>query len=335
MGSHLGRVVGIDLARGVALVAMFVAHTAPSPGPAGVLNLSEFVTAPLFALLIGAGAFFSSERMNFPQLFASSVVRAIAFVALGLYIEGWGAQVDIVLPYLGVLSLLMAPLVFAPAWVLAGLAVASWWFALTLKTYFMPAYSQSLAEGGYLHYAYQWLFTGAHYQVVTLLCYACVGAVLARALSDWGMVGDAVLAVAATGVAGLLFWYSRTAVEEFLPYTSTRLEMGFALALCLAAVGWCCLLARLFANRQAILAPLVDAGRMTLTLYVLHVGLLALYTRYAPVYGWPMNDDSWLMMGGLIVVSLLFAWAWGRFLGGTFLRRGPLETPLALISGRG
>lgn len=335
MASNLGRVVGVDVARGVALLSMFVAHTAPSPGPFGVLNLSEFATAPLFAFLIGAGAFFSSERMNFPQLFASSVVRAIAFIALGLYLEGWGAQVDIVLPYLGVLSLLMAPLVFAPGWVLALVAAASWWFALILKTYFLPAYGQVLVEGGYQSYLYQWLFTGTSYQVVTLLCYACVGAVLARALEEWGLVGDAVLAVAATGVSGMIFWYSRTAVAEFLPYTSSRLEMGFALALCLAVVGWCCLLARVLAGREGLLEPLAVAGRMTLSLYVLQIGLLALYSRYAPSYGWSPRDDSWWVLAGLVVLSVAFALVWSRLLGATFLRRGPLETPLALVSGRG
>lgn len=41
-----GRIIGVDLARCLALIAMYVAHVAPSAGPAGILNLSEFVTAP-------------------------------------------------------------------------------------------------------------------------------------------------------------------------------------------------------------------------------------------------------------------------------------------------
>lgn len=39
-----------DLARGVAVVSMLVAHTAPV---GGILNLSEFLTAPLFAMIVG------------------------------------------------------------------------------------------------------------------------------------------------------------------------------------------------------------------------------------------------------------------------------------------
>ena len=46
----------MDAARGVAVISMFVAHTAPSNGTADVLYLSEFLTFPLFALLVGVGA---------------------------------------------------------------------------------------------------------------------------------------------------------------------------------------------------------------------------------------------------------------------------------------
>ncbi|MDO4897771.1 MAG: hypothetical protein Q3965_00545 [Rothia sp. (in: high G+C Gram-positive bacteria)] len=330
-----GRLIGVDLARCLALVSMFVAHTAPSAGPAGVLNLSEFLTAPLFALLIGTAAFYSAERMSFPVLFASSVVRAIALVAVGLYIEGWGAQVDIVLPYLGVLSLLMAPLVYLPSWALGALAAASWWFAAVLKNYFSDAYYAASAQGGYLHYLYQWVFTGTNYQAFTLLCYACAGAVVAAGVQRWGAAGDAALAVATTGLAGVVFWYTRGLPYEFMPYTASRLEIGFSLLISLAALGWSCLAARLLAAKMRLLAPFVAAGKMTLSLYVLQVAVLAAYVAYAPRFGLPTSDDSWVMMGGLMVGSLVFAWLWDRLLGATFARRGPLETPLAWISGRG
>jgi hypothetical protein len=40
------RDLGVDVARGVAVFSMFVAHFAPSAGPGGVLILSEYLTAP-------------------------------------------------------------------------------------------------------------------------------------------------------------------------------------------------------------------------------------------------------------------------------------------------
>lgn len=333
--SGAGRIIGIDVARCFALISMFIAHTAPSGGPGGLLNLSEFLTAPLFALLIGASAFYSSQSMSFPLLFASSVVRAIALVALGLYLGTWGAQVDIVLQYLGLLSLIVAPLVFLPAWALGAVAVVCWWCAALARTYFAAAAAQATLEGSYTAYLYDWAFTGPSYQVFTLLTYACVGAILAAGLENWGAIGDATVAVAGTGVTCLLFWYSRTAVPEFLPYTSSRLEIGFSLSACIAVVGWSCLLARVVNQNEGLISPLVAAGRMTLTLYVLQIAVLAAYSVYAAGYGLPARDDSWLMMFGLIAVTLFFAWSWQRFLGHTFVRRGPLETPLAWVSGRG
>lgn len=333
--STTGRIIGVDIARCMALLSMFVAHVAPSGGPAGVLNLSEFLTAPLFALLIGVSAYLSSERMSFPVLFASSVVRGIVLIAVGLYIDTWGAQVDIVLAYLGVLSIAIAPLVFLPAWVLGALSLICWWFAATAKTYFAASYMEQVLADGYLHYAYQWVFTGAYYQAFTFLAYACMGAVFARALGDWGAIGDTVTAVAATGLAGLVYWYATSNLPEFLPYTADRTEIAFNLFLSVAVLGWSCLLARVFASRSHLLDPLVVTGRMTLSLYVLQIGVLALYARYAPAYGLPLRDDSWAMMAGLILGAVLFAWGWDRLLGGTFARRGPLETPLAWVSGRG
>ena len=50
------RLVWVDVARGLALVSMFLAHAAPSGGPGGALHLTEFLTAALFAALVGVGA---------------------------------------------------------------------------------------------------------------------------------------------------------------------------------------------------------------------------------------------------------------------------------------
>ena len=46
----------VDMLRGLALVSMFVAHCAPDDGPFRLAALTEFATAPLFALLIGISA---------------------------------------------------------------------------------------------------------------------------------------------------------------------------------------------------------------------------------------------------------------------------------------
>ena len=51
IGAAGQRFVGVDLARGLAVVFMIFAHTSPS----AIDIPTEYLTAPLFALLIGVG----------------------------------------------------------------------------------------------------------------------------------------------------------------------------------------------------------------------------------------------------------------------------------------
>lgn len=333
--SASGRIIGVDVARFAALIGMFIAHAAPDRGPGGIWNFSEFYTGALFAVLAGTSTMLSARSMNFSTLFASCLVRGIFLIALGLYLNTWGAQVDIVFQYLGVLNFILPLLVFFPWWVLVVTGFLATWAALPAAEYFQGAHMHALYERSYTAYIYEWVFTGANYSVVALLPAACAGIVVGGLIDRWGAGGDAGLMLgAAVATAGLL-WYSRWAVDEFLPNTSTPLEIGFSLVSALAVLGFCCLLARGFVGHEALLAPFIWGGRMTLTLYTLHIGVLALYARYAPAYGLPARDDSYPMMFGLIIGALLFAWVWQRALGGTFLRRGPLESVLAAVSGRG
>ena len=103
----------VDVVRFLALVAMYVAHVAPVPGPAHVLELSEYLTMPLFALLVGVGAQLGSRRPG-PATGRPRLVRALALVVLGLALELAEAQVVIVLVHLGVLVLVAALLARLP-----------------------------------------------------------------------------------------------------------------------------------------------------------------------------------------------------------------------------
>ncbi|WP_188359220.1 acyltransferase family protein [Rothia aerolata] len=328
------RMVGIDLARCVALVSMFVAHVAPSAGPGGVLNLSEFLTAALFAMLVGISAELSKERMNFPTLFASSVVRGIGLIALGLYIASWGAQVDIVLQYLGLLSIIVALLVFLPTWLNAVIALASWWFTPWAMAYFEPVHQRLVSEGSLLHYLTLWMFEGPNYRTFTMVAWAAAGIVLIRLVRNRAAALQIFAAPLLTAAAGATWYYAHT-IMEFLPYTGNRWEVGFDLLLAASAVCWCLVIARVFSRRESFLEIFTVAGRMTLSLYVLQIALLALYADLAPSYGFSSRDDSWPMLVFLTVISLLFAWIWHRAFARTFIRRGPLETIFALLTGRG
>lgn len=328
------RLVGIDLARFFAIIAMYVAHVAPSDGPAGVLNLREFLAAPLFAFLLGASTYLSAQKMSFPILFASSVVRGLILIIVGEYISGWGANIDIVLQVLGLLGILAVPLAMLPSWVLGIIALASWYFTLPVRDYFLPLVPVADARNEYFGLGVMWLFTGQHYRVFTMLCWAALGIILVRLMPQWKVAGDvAAFLVTGTAVAAIL-WYTRP-TASLLVYSGDRWEVGFNALLCICVASFCSILARIFTHRAAVLEPLVSVGRMSLSLYVLQIGILALYTRYAPQYGYSANDDSWWMLAALIVLSFVFVLLWKKLLGNTPLYRGPLETALAWTTGRG
>lgn len=326
------RLVSIDLARCVALLSMFVAYTAPSPGPGAVLDFSEFLATALFAMLIGVSSDLSADHMRFPVLFASSVVRALAFICVGIWADSWGAQVDIVLPYLGLLSLLMAVLVYLPTWLLGALTLIFWWLGPWAMTAFAEVGTHQTSP--FLHTFLLWMFEGSTYRVFTMLVWGCTGVVLIRLMRTWGLAGDVLGALVLTLISGGLWWGAGQYFELF-PYTGNRWEVGFDLLLAAAVICWCSLIARIFGNREHLLDIFTVAGRMTLSLYLLQIALLGLYASYAPRFGFSSNDDSWWMMSALIILSLLFAYFWNRLLASTFAARGPAETLLSWVSGRG
>lgn len=313
---------------------MFVAHVAPSNGPGGVLNLSEFLAAPLFATLIGVSTYLSAQKMSFPILFASAVVRALILMVVGEYIDTWGAHIVIVLQVLGLLSIFAVLLAMLPSWVLGVIALTSWYFTLPVRDYFLPLVAPATAQNEYFGLLVTWLFTSPYYRVFTMLCWACVGIIMIRLMPLWKVAGDvAVLLVAGTAVVAII-WYTRP-TASLLAYSGDRWEVGFNALLCMAVLSFSSLVARIFTHKQGVLEPLLLVGRMSLSLYVLQIGVLALYVTYAPSYGLPARDDSWPMLAFLILISFVFALFWKKLLGSTPLYRGPLETLLAWTTGRG
>jgi len=117
-----GRLVGIDAARGVALVGMMAIHimnpVSPDGDPSLTWDLAAGKSAALFALLAGVGVAFASGRRTPPRgrawaAHASSlVVRALLIGAVGL-ILGYlvpRSLAGVILPYYALLFLLAIPL---------------------------------------------------------------------------------------------------------------------------------------------------------------------------------------------------------------------------------
>ncbi|MCF6377058.1 hypothetical protein L2K70_05545 [Nocardioides KLBMP 9356] len=320
----------VDLVRFVALVSMYVAHVTPIQGPAHVFELSEYLTMPLFALLVGVGAELGAHRRGARHWYAV-VVRALALVALGLALERAGAQVVVVLAHLGVVLVLAAllarlPTVVVGAVALVAVVVGPWAVRHTRVG--------GLLDPGLLGDATRFA-VGGPYRLLPMLAYAAIGIVLARLLVR-GPGRDAVLAPTAVGAGLLLSGAAMLAAEQkgivdLVPYSGTLQEttLDALVATGVALVGLAAARALARGATGRLVSWPAAVGAMTLTLYALQVLWLAYDVR---VLHPGAADDSWRNLAVLLVGSLAVTAAWHAVVRRGPWRRGPLEGLLDLAS---
>lgn len=297
------REAGFDLARGVAVLSMYVAHFAPAAGPGQVLGLSEFLTAPLFAFLVGAGVELGRRRTGWWAGWWTALVRAAVLVGLGLALARTDAQIVVILVHLGVVLLVVSVLRPLPWPVLAGVALV-----------LVAVTALRAAEGD-----------GGPYRVTELAALAIAGVLLVRWWSR-RRPSPARLSVLAAGAglpaAGLLV-LDRLGVERLRPYTGTVAVQLFDLALVVGAACACLALAAVVGPR--LLAPVVATGAMALSAYVAQVLVAAAWVPRHP------TDNSWALLLGLGAGTLLAATLWRGLAPGRW--RGPLEVLIDLLVG--
>lgn len=310
------RHLGLDVARGLALLAMFVAHTAPWSGVWGNgRNLADSVTAPLFATLIGAGLYLSAQRDTDggPSL-VSAGVRAWLLVVVGAVLLWMPAQVDVVLVHLGVLTIVAALLVKLPAlW--PGLTVLALVVAWPLVDWGQERVHGILrAESGTDAFLINIAVGGTNYRLVSMLVWAMAGMAFARHLLTASTRTHGLLAGAGglTAVLGVLVHHAGWV--NLAPYTGYPVEVLFDGFLAVAVVSAGCVVA---AGVPKVADALAVAGRATLSVYAAHIIFLAVW-----VTSWGnATDDSWWALGILVVFGILLPAAWAGSLPG----RGPLE----------
>lgn len=351
------RLLALDVARGLAVLMMFAAHVAPSDGPLRILLTPEFLTAPLFALLVGCGAQLAGHRhprSGIGRVVAGrQVVRALALIALGLLLMLTSAQVVIVLVHLGVLALLCIPLARCRTAVLAGWAVFAGLAAVVLPMV-TAAYGTGVrgagSDGGDLLLRGIAALGGAGpYRLTAFVLYATVGMLLMRALADRRPAGFArgSLLVGLAGVGALALMGALLIAPNLLSlfgvhaYDGTPAETlgNLAGATGIVLLCWAVLEGPIGAALPEVLRHLLAApGQMALTLYTLQVLILHTYV----VLSGGARDDHWWMLALLIGSSLGFAWLW-QGLGAVAgiarhlppsMRRGPLEGLIDLLARR-
>lgn len=315
------RLAGVDAARGLAVLSMYVAHFAPSAGPGRILALSEFLTAPLFAFLIGVGVGVGAPG---PRAIA---VRVAVLLGLGLALMRTDAQIAIILVHLGVVLVLLALLGRAPSALLAGLGGV---LAVVTPVLGGVAAREAIVRlhlDGHAGLA-RWLGSLAvhgPYRLTELLAVGLLGLLLVR----WWRVrrpgvpllgGGAVVALTA---AGALLVLDRLGVVHVRPYTGALATQLLDGALVLGLVGGCLVLGALAERRRSlrvVLVPLAATGTMALSAYVGQVLVAAAWVPAHP------TDDSWVLLAGLGLATVVGALAWEAWLGQR--ARGPVEAVL-------
>ena len=302
----------VDVVRFVALVSMYVAHVAPVPGPAHVLELSEYLTMPLFALLVGVGAQLgvwgagSATR----RWWWSMAVRAAVLIGLGLALDLAGAQVVIVLVHLGVLVVVAGLVARLPVAAVVAVAVAA----------FVVGGTTEIARFGW---------ADGPYRLLPMAVYAAVGILLAR----WWLRGTRARSVVlplAVGCGLLILAAAMLTAEQLgrldlVPYSGTVQETVLDTLLAAGVLGVGLAAARVLSRTAAgrrIVSLLAAAGAMTLTLYSLQILWLAYDVR---VLHPGQTDDSWVNLAVLLGGSLVMAWAWPAAVRREPWRTGPLE----------
>ena len=214
----------IDAVRGVALVLMYLAHCAPSPGPAKVLNLSEYATYPLFALLVGIGAALGSRSAS-RRWWVGPLVRGAVLVAVGEVLERQHTQVWIVLGFLGVLTWLAAPLARARPAVVAGIGLMALGLAPWLNDR-GATWTPNEFPGGLtgLHLAWFLVVGGPGfrepYQLASMVFFAAVGILLSHYLlgTDVGDRRRLAIGVACGFASAGWLALEQAGVFEMVPY---------------------------------------------------------------------------------------------------------------------
>lgn len=329
--SRPGRIDPVDIARGLAVLGMFAAHTLTRHLDED--TLVDGRSSILFAALAGVslGLMTGGDRPLRSSRAAARTgiaLRALLLIFLGILLNVPRTDIAVILDYYGIAFLLLLPALFAPRLVLVGLAVVAGGVGPIVKELLLVV--QDGVHEPFTLLLLDRLFTG-YYPAAIWVAYLAVGLICARSgltrpRTQVAMIGG--------GAAGMLAGYGAL---NALPgvtadaHTDTTAEVlgsgGFAVAL----LGVLLLLtgpAARGAGRvlRVALSPIAAVGSMPLTIYTVQLVALAVYIELQPEsFG---IDYPLPLFLGLSLAAIVCAVLWRRFLGA-----GPLERLMRIASG--
>lgn len=339
-----GRLAGIDLARGLAIIGMLAAHlldTVPWSwtDPATWTAIADGRSSIMFATLAGVSIGIvtgGAVPMAGPALRTARgrlAVRAAVLYVIGIVLIATGVPVYVILPAYAILFLLGIPFTGLHARPLliiaAGIAVAmppvqAW---LDRRPFWDTPVGGDVA-----------LLLGWHYPFLVWIAFILAGMGLARAdlrelgTQLWMLAAGTALAVVGYGVDAVSgaddlqeIMSLQGAVWTARPHSTGILEVVGSGGFAIAAIAACLLLCR--TPLVWVVLPLRAAGAMPLTAYVAQLVVWAVWAvaalgRADDLDGFRALEPFWPITLGILAGCTL----WTLLLG-----RGPLERLVALL----
>ncbi|GAA1984396.1 heparan-alpha-glucosaminide N-acetyltransferase domain-containing protein [Isoptericola halotolerans] len=331
-----GRVVGLDAARGLAVLGMFAAHVGVAEGPAAWLEVADGRSSILFALVAGVSLGvvtggprpLAGDRLVHAR--ARLLVRAVLLLALVGLLDLLGTRVLLILGFYAAYFVLALPFlrwgprrlaVAAAVVAVVGPPVAYWAPELLASAGLRPPRDGSGALTDFL-------LTG-HYPAVVWMAYVLAGMAIGRCdLRSVRLRRRLVLGgLGATAVGYLVsaWWLARLEPESAAwhlaqagPHDDTFLEVLGSGGFAMAVLGTC-----LYVGRVGVwaLAPLAAVGAMALTVYSLQIVAIWRWDLVGSTTNGPLL--------AMVLVTLVVATLWRSSLG-----RGPLERVFAAVARR-
>jgi uncharacterized protein len=332
-----GRLVVPDVLRGVAILCMLIAHAepllreVPRPVVFATGNAND-LASPLFALVMGLSAEILLQRTpprGRGRMLLQQAVRGLVLIALGVWMSEWGSWVAVILSHLGLLLLVGAPiLLLSTRWV-AVIAIGAAIISDPVNEWARRWLWTAVDGSPVAVLVAQWAFLGYSYRLTNLLPFFLLGAVLVRHgfRRDrllWTMAIIAPIAYAVRPVVTTVF---DTTPHASGSYVDTLHDVGLVFAVYVVTV----VLATVERPRPArviavVFEPLRAIGSVALSLYLLHVALIAFWASTSGMVVFENDYVRWLLLvPGMVAVG----WLWWRFVG-----VGPVEWLLGWVTGR-
>lgn len=326
----LARIVGLDVARALALLGMFAAHVGDMGVGDGeglvILHVTHGRSAALFAVLAGVSMMLmlTARGTRTPTVLEVRhtririAVRAALLIMLGWCLSALATPVDVILDNLGVMMLMALVALRWRAWILGTvgavvLAGGMWVVPLVRDSIAAPLVGTPLVDE-------LWSY---HYPALSWVGYVLIGMAIGRwapwrgrALGQLAL-GGLVVAVATMALAEAGKYAEWASLE---PHSYSPTEMFHNVGVAASVMALC-----LWAAPRAslVLWPLAATGTMTLTLYTAHI--VAIWIVGEEIVWEPTNVALLVMC----ICAIAFASIWRALVG-----QGPLERVFTGASSR-